>query len=284
MSAIHKTSDSVLSFLPTHFEQRLVEKRNPKSRERSCRLMEMKNALSSSLKDHSLSNRGNWQTKNPWHNSGYRHTCNHSRSDHECLRGCSWPPRSYPCTYCKREFRSAQALGGHMNVHRRDRARLRHSSPMDQTNTFYQYHQDHNNQDQAEHADDDDDVCPILTLNPNPNPNFAVSSSNTSSLVSPSPLVSSFLSPSCSSLGKTVSCFRPVMVKSSKPMRIHEPPPPAAAAFDQEIDLCSFRSTMKNSVIGMRNSMMGTDLKLGDSSTDDQHHNYVDLELRLGRS
>ncbi|CAN6461595.1 unnamed protein product [Victoria cruziana] len=39
----------------------------------------------------------------------------------------SWPPRSYPCSFCRREFRSAQALGGHMNVHRRDRARLRES-------------------------------------------------------------------------------------------------------------------------------------------------------------
>lgn len=36
-----------------------------------------------------------------------------------------WPPRSYFCSFCKREFKSAQALGGHMNVHRRDRARLR---------------------------------------------------------------------------------------------------------------------------------------------------------------
>ncbi|RZR71590.1 hypothetical protein BHM03_00005962 [Ensete ventricosum] len=37
----------------------------------------------------------------------------------------SWPPRSYSCSFCRREFRSAQALGGHMNVHRRDRARLK---------------------------------------------------------------------------------------------------------------------------------------------------------------
>jgi hypothetical protein len=37
-----------------------------------------------------------------------------------------WPPRSYSCSFCRREFRSAQALGGHMNIHRRDRARLRH--------------------------------------------------------------------------------------------------------------------------------------------------------------
>ncbi|XP_009625207.1 uncharacterized protein LOC107832714 [Nicotiana tabacum] len=42
-----------------------------------------------------------------------------------------WPERDYKCSFCKREFRSAQALGGHMNVHRRDRAKLRllHYSP-----------------------------------------------------------------------------------------------------------------------------------------------------------
>lgn len=42
------------------------------------------------------------------------------------LGGVVWPPRSYSCSFCNREFRSAQALGGHMNVHRRDRARLKH--------------------------------------------------------------------------------------------------------------------------------------------------------------
>ncbi|KAL5550895.1 hypothetical protein UlMin_001071 [Ulmus minor] len=40
------------------------------------------------------------------------------------VMGTTWPPRSYTCAFCRREFRSAQALGGHMNVHRRDRARL----------------------------------------------------------------------------------------------------------------------------------------------------------------
>ncbi|KAK8918573.1 putative transcriptional regulator RABBIT EARS [Platanthera zijinensis] len=44
------------------------------------------------------------------------------------LGGYIWPPRSYSCSFCLREFRSAQALGGHMNVHRRDRARMRQSS------------------------------------------------------------------------------------------------------------------------------------------------------------
>lgn len=46
--------------------------------------------------------------------------------------GTSWPARNYVCSFCKREFRSAQALGGHMNVHRRDRARLRSSLFSDQ--------------------------------------------------------------------------------------------------------------------------------------------------------
>ncbi|KGN60398.1 transcriptional regulator SUPERMAN [Cucumis sativus] len=50
------------------------------------------------------------------------------------VMGTTWPPRSYTCTYCRREFRSAQALGGHMNVHRRDRARLHHQAPSSSSN------------------------------------------------------------------------------------------------------------------------------------------------------
>lgn len=49
--------------------------------------------------------------------------------DTNSIMGATWPPRSYTCNFCRREFRSAQALGGHMNVHRRDRARLHQSSP-----------------------------------------------------------------------------------------------------------------------------------------------------------
>lgn len=62
--------------------------------------------------------------------------------------GFSWPPRSYICSFCKREFRSAQALGGHMNVHRRDRARLRQSPTAS------------------------DGGGKFSPLNPNPNPSF----------------------------------------------------------------------------------------------------------------
>ncbi|KAK8483432.1 hypothetical protein V6N13_024693 [Hibiscus sabdariffa] len=36
--------------------------------------------------------------------------------------------KSYTCSLCKRGFSNAQALGGHMNIHRRDRAKLRESS------------------------------------------------------------------------------------------------------------------------------------------------------------
>ncbi|KAM7262937.1 hypothetical protein ACFE04_000620 [Oxalis oulophora] len=33
--------------------------------------------------------------------------------------------KSYACSFCKRGFSNAQALGGHMNIHRRDRAKLK---------------------------------------------------------------------------------------------------------------------------------------------------------------
>ncbi|GJU51693.1 transcriptional regulator SUPERMAN-like protein [Tanacetum coccineum] len=52
----------------------------------------------------------------------------------------SWPQRNFMCNFCNKEYKSPQALGGHMNVHRKDRARL-YSSP------------------------------PSLDPNPNPNPN-----------------------------------------------------------------------------------------------------------------
>ncbi|GJT52844.1 zinc finger protein 10-like protein [Tanacetum coccineum] len=50
------------------------------------------------------------------------------------LGGFVWPPRSYSCNFCRREFRSAQALGGHMNVHRRERAKLKQSPNSTQQN------------------------------------------------------------------------------------------------------------------------------------------------------
>ncbi|PON75618.1 Zinc finger transcription factor [Parasponia andersonii] len=37
--------------------------------------------------------------------------------------------RSYECTFCKRGFSNAQALGGHMNIHRKDKAKLKQFVP-----------------------------------------------------------------------------------------------------------------------------------------------------------
>ncbi|CAM8933110.1 unnamed protein product [Rhodiola kirilowii] len=89
------------------------------------------------------------------------------------LGGCVWPPRSYSCNFCGREFRSAQALGGHMNVHRRDRARLKQSlNPGD----AFDHHQpsqkfQHSSQSQKLSVDPHVpyQVCK-LAYNPNPNP------------------------------------------------------------------------------------------------------------------
>ncbi|KDP21334.1 hypothetical protein JCGZ_21805 [Jatropha curcas] len=51
-------------------------------------------------------------------------TCLGSEDDNSSSSGFLWPQRNYTCSFCKRQFNSAQALGGHMNVHRRDRAML----------------------------------------------------------------------------------------------------------------------------------------------------------------
>ncbi|KAG6769506.1 hypothetical protein POTOM_025145 [Populus tomentosa] len=48
-------------------------------------------------------------------------------SDSDCLQDSSHV-RSYTCAFCKRGFSNAQALGGHMNIHRRDRAKLKQAS------------------------------------------------------------------------------------------------------------------------------------------------------------
>ncbi|KAG2722122.1 hypothetical protein I3760_02G115500 [Carya illinoinensis] len=117
--------------------------------------MERKNSLSNSLKDGSFGTRA---IKDPINNNNSvpKDSVNcgsQSYGDHY-VNGFSWPPRSYTCSFCKREFKSAQALGGHMNVHRRDRARLRQSPPRDGQHPF---------------------------LNLNPNPKFSSSSSSSQS-------------------------------------------------------------------------------------------------------
>ncbi|KAK8359696.1 hypothetical protein V6Z12_A04G113100 [Gossypium hirsutum] len=90
------------------------------------------------------------------------------------LGGCIWPPRSYSCSFCGREFTSAQALGGHMNVHRRDRARLK-QSPTSHDEILH-----HDPQNSPNHIQkpflpvsfqyQPDEVCNFV-YNPNPNSN-----------------------------------------------------------------------------------------------------------------
>ncbi|KAJ1409411.1 Zinc finger C2H2-type [Sesbania bispinosa] len=48
-------------------------------------------------------------------------------SDHET--SSAGTKRCYECTFCKRGFTNAQALGGHMNIHRKDRAKAKHNTP-----------------------------------------------------------------------------------------------------------------------------------------------------------
>ena len=55
---------------------------------------------------------------------------------------------SYTCGFCKRQFQSAQALGGHMNVHRRDRAKLRRSLPLDSATNDDHHHDFHGSSSQ----------------------------------------------------------------------------------------------------------------------------------------
>ncbi|XP_057979943.1 zinc finger protein 10-like [Malania oleifera] len=63
-----------------------------------------------------------------------------------------WPPRSYGCSFCGREFRSAQALGGHMNVHRRDRARLKQSPNSPNGSEVLQHHHHHHKKHHEDHT------------------------------------------------------------------------------------------------------------------------------------
>ncbi|KAL9240345.1 hypothetical protein vseg_014579 [Gypsophila vaccaria] len=45
--------------------------------------------------------------------------------------------RTYECSYCKRGFTNAQALGGHMNIHRKDKAKAKHNYQQQQNYNYY---------------------------------------------------------------------------------------------------------------------------------------------------
>ncbi|XP_062073279.1 transcriptional regulator SUPERMAN-like [Humulus lupulus] len=106
--------------------------------------------------------------KDKWKNN----SLDFSSEYYQCHEISSWAVKSYTCSFCKRQFKSAQALGGHMNVHRRERARLRLLPPTPAP----------------------EQQC----SNPNPKPNPNPSPNNLSSLSPSSPSASSsakFLKP-----------------------------------------------------------------------------------------
>ncbi|CAL0317666.1 unnamed protein product [Lupinus luteus] len=106
------------------------------------------------------------------------------------LGGSIWPPRSYSCTFCKREFRSAQALGGHMNVHRRDRARLKQNlSPHNgQTQTLVEvgHHKNDRNNSLGNHFSSQ--ISSSQQLGCCLNPNSSLATTITTTRTSPSRL------------------------------------------------------------------------------------------------
>ncbi|XP_006354554.1 transcriptional regulator SUPERMAN-like [Solanum tuberosum] len=166
----------------------------------------------------------------------------------DLVGGFLWPPRSYTCSFCKREFKSAQALGGHMNVHRRDRARLRLQSPT------------------------------ILESNPNPNPN-----PNSNPNPNPNPtFLSSPSSPSTKLFSPFVSTLPPLLSPNSfssstaagggsHEMKNGDLTKMGCAKFEENGKECS--------EVVKRSEFLRLDLGIGliSESKDD-----LDLELRLG--
>ncbi|CAA7012863.1 unnamed protein product [Microthlaspi erraticum] len=170
------------------------------------------------------------------------------QQDHDYLLGFSWPPRSYTCSFCKREFRSAQALGGHMNVHRRDRARLRLQQSSSSSST---------------------------PSPPYPNPNYSYSSMATSPPPPPLTLFPTLSPPSSPG-------YRPSLARSLSPKSKHLPEnafetikPSFVVEGEDAVQLCKEDACkfLKNGEI------ISLDLEIGsiNESEDD-----LDLELRLG--
>ncbi|ESQ47528.1 hypothetical protein EUTSA_v10021992mg [Eutrema salsugineum] len=169
------------------------------------------------------------------------------QQDHEYLLGFSWPPRSYTCSFCKREFRSAQALGGHMNVHRRDRARLRLQQSSSSSST---------------------------PSPPYPNPNYSYSSMATS----PTPPLTLFPTVSPPSSPGYRSCLARSLSPKSKhlPENSCETMKPYLVVEAEEAKRLSKKDACKFSKNG---EFISLDLEIGLINESEED---LDLELRLG--
>ncbi|KAG6774571.1 hypothetical protein POTOM_021929 [Populus tomentosa] len=162
----------------------------------------------------------------------------------------SWPQRNYSCSFCKRQFISAQALGGHMNVHRRDRAKLR------QLPSWFL-------------------KCPKYPTS-NPNPDHLLSSSS-KFLPYPddhthdhSPYQSSFSSPGCREKKSIVECHegKDLTKKKSK----------AGAVFGVGELKKNFAQECDQLEVLRRSEIINLDMEMGCEDPKE----VLDLELRLG--
>nr|XP_043621748.1 transcriptional regulator SUPERMAN-like [Erigeron canadensis] len=225
------------------------------------------------IKDSSsiVDNPYNWSWKNNIYNNS---SCDQDSSSigdgGELLGGFSWPPRSYTCTFCKREFKSAQALGGHMNVHRRDRARLRQIMPSSNYTTLLN----------------------LNSLHPNPNPNPSSNFSPYFSSNLPSSIPKMSLSPMMSS--STAPSSTPHNSPYVPPSYTTHPsyrfcPRSNGASLKSQIPsfrVCKFDGfSSEEDKIGNRseNNIVRLNLEIGLLGEEsDNYCDDLDLELRLG--
>ncbi|KAJ7954752.1 Transcriptional regulator SUPERMAN [Quillaja saponaria] len=226
-----------------------------------------RNCLSTrEIKDTNTNSRKQHKVKESWEYYSNNSQIQSNICEEDYMNGISWPPRSYTCSFCKREFRSAQALGGHMNVHRRDRARLRQQSPPPPRDVHGQY------------------SMLDLNLNPNSNPNVSLGAKpaftcTLPSLVSPSSSPSSAANSSSNhEFKKRVKggfLFNPMSTKApvtTKHLSGFVPKCDVNFALDQ--NRCKILKKDSDQIIRL-------DLEIGlvsDSKED------LDLELRLGYS
>ncbi|KAI4304004.1 hypothetical protein MLD38_039576 [Melastoma candidum] len=202
-----------------------------------------------------------------------RHPQSHLH-DYVAGNGLSWPPRTYPCTFCKREFRSAQALGGHMNVHRRDRARLRQSSPPPASAATVsadgQYSFPHFNPGRAADAD------AAANPNPKPNPNLPSSSSGPFlPTISHAPVYCTFTATIPQHhLGTPFPFSRPGLTAETKAIKgdFIDGPDPIGKHPARIEDLCLWTKGLASDT--GRLMKLGMEVEVGNKD--------LDLELRLG--
>ncbi|CAK8534986.1 unnamed protein product [Lathyrus sativus] len=169
-----------------------------------------------------------------------------------------WPPRSYTCSFCRKEFKSAQALGGHMNVHRRDRARLRQSSPP----TTH-----HELQTQTQGSS-------MLNLNNNPtNPNNFFSN-NSSLLQQPSSSSSSSLATTL----KPITCTLPLFVVDGILLNPSLSAMTSEKSKIEECDVFACEDDHECRIMKKGENIIRMDLEIGLP----RDYDNLDLELRLG--